>query len=472
MRRLPGPRTSLPTGPAGTPAYLFTTSGSTGEPKIVLGTQEGLSHFVAWQRDTFGIGVGDRSGHLTGAGFDVVLRDLLTPLASGATVCVPPEEVMAPSRVIAWLQTARVTMTHVVPSLADLWLTVSRTPLPHLRLTFFAGEPLKEQLVTRWREVAVAGRVVNLYGPTETTLAKVWDEVTDPVAGVQPVGLPLPGAQIYAFRNDAPCPPGETGEMVIRTPYRTLGYLRDGAPRTTGFTRNPYRPDDPGDLLYHTGDRGRLRPDGRWELLGRIDDQIKINGVRVSCADIEALLGLHPSVRRAVVVPSRDGDTVRLAAMVTPSAGATSWQLRDHLRDHLPDAALPAFIERTDTIPLLPNGKVDRTEVVARSRRRTTGSTESGTTVERTVAQLWQELLNLSGIGPHDDFFALGGHSLLAAEMLLRLRERTGAAPSLADVYEARTVQRLAHVLETAAAPSRIVPVPRRFVAARTGECR
>ena len=173
------------------PAYIFFTSGTTGRPKAVLGRQKGLSHFLLWQREAFGIGPGDRAAQLTGLSFDVMLRDILTPLISGATLVLPDDEDLNPERILRWLVERAITVVHTVPSLAGAWLGAAPNELSAavLRWTFFAGEPLLRQVVERWRDAFPATGVVNLYGPTETTLAKCFFLVPDPPGGdVQPVG--------------------------------------------------------------------------------------------------------------------------------------------------------------------------------------------------------------------------------------------------------------------------------------------
>ncbi|HKH45925.1 MAG TPA: condensation domain-containing protein, partial [Thermoanaerobaculia bacterium] len=174
-------------------AYIFFTSGTTGRPKAVLGRQQGLSHFLTWQREELGIGPDDRAAQLTGLSFDVVLRDILVPLISGAALILPDEADLTPERILPWLAERKITMAHTVPTLASTWLSAAPPGFraEALRWTLFAGEPLLDHVVERWREAFPRDEAVNLYGPTETTLAKCFYRVPDPpVARVQPVGSP------------------------------------------------------------------------------------------------------------------------------------------------------------------------------------------------------------------------------------------------------------------------------------------
>jgi amino acid adenylation domain-containing protein/FkbM family methyltransferase len=304
-------------------AYIFFTSGTTGIPKGTLGNHKGLSHFLTWQRETFGINSQDRAAQLTALSFDVVLRDIFTPLVSGATLCLPLEaEDFAPEDFIPWLAQEKITLLHAVPSLAQFWLAhaAAKVVATDLRWAFFAGEPLSDVLVRRWREVFPEAGVVNLYGPTETTLAKCYYEVpAEPSPGVQPVGRPLPQTQALILnRQDGLCGTGEPGEIVIRTPFRTYGYINATAENQARFVKNFFRADEQ-DLLYRTGDSGRYRLDGSIEILGRIDNQVKIRGVRIEPEEIETALVRHPALREAVVVAREDkpGDK-QLVAYVVP----------------------------------------------------------------------------------------------------------------------------------------------------------
>ena len=293
------------------PAYIFFTSGTTGVPSGVLGWHKGISHFVKWQRETFSIRPRDRVAQLTSFSFDVLLRDLFLPLTSGATLCLPEENDL--SEVPKWLARMGITVLHTVPTLVQVWLKEAALPngLPELRWVFIAGEPLTAALVGNWRKAFPdAGRVVNLYGPTETTMVKCFYVVPqNPEAGIQPIGEPLPQTQILIMRPDGRlCGVSEPGEIVVRTPYRTLGYLDPDERVRAGFAMNPFR-DDVHDLIYHTGDRGRYRPNGLLEILGRLDDQVKIRGVRIEPAEVSAVLAQHPHVHTCTVVPLVDKST-------------------------------------------------------------------------------------------------------------------------------------------------------------------
>jgi amino acid adenylation domain-containing protein len=440
-------------------AYLFFTSGSTGVPKGVLGCHKGLAHFVNWQRETFDIGPSDRSAQLTGLSFDVVLRDIFTPLTSGATLCLPADDaILDPARLLPWIERERITMLHTVPSLAQSWLSDAPpgVSLRDLRLVFFAGEPLTETLVHRWRETwPESAGIVNLYGPTETTLAKCYFRVpATPLPGVQPVGSPLPETQaLILAENDQLCGIGEPGQIVLRTPFRSLGYINASEENRRRFVQNPFR-NDKEDLVYYTGDRGRYRPDGTLDILGRVDHQVKIRGVRIELGELETVLGQHPDVWESVALVREEttGDK-RLVAYVTPKPDhtLTTHGLHSYLKQKLPDAMVPSAFVILDTLPLTPNGKVDRRALPEPDWQRPIleqGYVAPRTPFEETLAGIWAQILGIEQVGIRDDFFVLGGHSLLAAQVMSRLRDTLQIELPLRSLFDTPTIAGLAELAE------------------------
>ncbi|MBA0052853.1 non-ribosomal peptide synthetase [Streptomyces sp. AJS327] len=519
-----------PDAPGG---YVFFTSGTTARPKAVLGRWSGLAHFVHWQRERFTIGPGDRIAQLTGVSFDVVLRELFTPLIAGATLCVPPVDVATRAGgVTGWLRRERITVLHAVPSLAARWLSTAEpppaaaTPAPTApttlgstdvapRLTFFAGEPLTDTLVWRWRQRTGGGRVVNLYGPTETTLAKFWREVTEPVPGVQPVGRPLPGTEVRLV----------DGEVWIRTPHRSHGYLNAPEEQRTRFVPDPGAPylaeaatappappavpgpaaangaasggatadgddDGPhgGPLWYRTGDVGHLGPDGELRLTGRVDFQVKINGNRVEPEGVAAALRAHPAVHDAVVVPRRRADGAPYLACVYAAPDTTGVEeVRQWLAERLPAAQLPSVLRRLAQLPLTANGKVDRAALPLPPDGTEAPHTPSA---PHAPAAPHGTTTPLDGIAPHDatgayepfdaaalevfrrvladptatdeaDFFEYGGTSLDAAVLTVELLTATGRRLELSEVYRLRTPRALATALR-GRAPDQPEPIPHR----------
>ncbi|MEU8971085.1 amino acid adenylation domain-containing protein [Streptomyces monashensis] len=438
-------------------AYVFFTSGTTGEPKPVLGMRRSLDHFVDWERGEFAVGAQDRVAQLTSYSFDAVLRDVFLPLSCGGTVVLPAPGVRDDAlRLLQWLESERITVLHTTPSVLGSLLAVGADAdgvrLTALRLVCLAGEPLLDATVAGLRRLFpdCAAKVVNFYGPTETTMIKSWFEVpAHPAPGVQPVGRPLPGTRMLLLgRAGRPCVPGERGEIVIDTPFGTLGYL---AP-----------PQEPGllDVLpgihgvpYRTGDIGVERPDGTLVAQGRRDGLLKIRGVRVHPAEIEAAALTHPDVAAChVEAVTQDGGT-QLIAFLSPREGASvsTEALRAHLAERLAAPVVPGLLFTVPALPLLPNGKVDRRALLDRSRpaagRR---PAPPSTPTEQALARIWGALLRREDLGVHDDFFEIGGHSLLATVMITRVRKQLDAQLTLRQVLEMPRIVDLARAIDTA----------------------
>jgi amino acid adenylation domain-containing protein/FkbM family methyltransferase/non-ribosomal peptide synthase protein (TIGR01720 family) len=336
------------------PAYIFFTSGTTGVPKGILGVHKGLGHFLTWQRERFAVGPQDRTAQLTGLSFDAVLRDIFLSLASGATLCLPQDaEDLGTEQIMHWLDREQITVLHLVPALGRAWLNgvPLDVSLQTLRWIFFAGEPLLDSLVRQWREAfPKAGKIVNLYGATETTMIKCFYIVPDePLPGVQALGQPLPQTQALILAdNNRLCGIGEPGEIILRTPFRTCGYINAPEESHSRFAKNPFREDD-SDLFYYTGDRGRYRHDGVLEFLGRVDDQVKIRGVRVEPKEVETVLGTHSDISEVAVMTQADkfGEK-QLVAYIVSKKKRSPW-VAGHRRYILPNNMAIVHLNKNET---------------------------------------------------------------------------------------------------------------------------
>ncbi|MEV0255085.1 non-ribosomal peptide synthetase [Streptomyces sp. NPDC050732] len=435
-------------------AYIAFTSGSTGQPKAIVGSHTGLSHFLEWQSREFGIGPHDRFAHLTNLSFDVWFRDALTPLISGATLCVPDERHLDADGVLAFLRHHEITGFHLVPSLAKVWLSAAAqtAPLPAVRLSFFAGEPLDGALVSSWQTLFPDCQVVNLYGPTETTLAQHFHRVPrDPAPGIQPVGRNLPGSRSHVLDDKGElCPDGTAGEIHIAADHPSHGYLVDGR-MVSPFVE--LRIDGERVLAYPTGDLGRRAADGGLEVLGRADDQIKIAGVRIELQEVRSAIQSHPSVRDAFVCAQEDRFTKVVVAVVEGDASAER-ELRDYLGGRLMSVMLPAAFLFLPELPKLPNGKADRkalseaarVHVQERARRaaeeRATAAQEPGArgrSVADRLERIWLDVAG-GGAGPLADreanFFDVGGTSLTIVVLHAELQREFGVRFPLVRLFE------------------------------------
>jgi amino acid adenylation domain-containing protein len=348
-------------------AYVFFTSGSTGTPKGILGSHRSLSHFISWQREAFQIGPSDRVALVAGISFDPVLREVLTPLTVGATVCILPT--LHPHETLDWIISERITICSGTPTFVGIWLASAAQPVTgsSLRFLFLSGEILTDSLVASWRaRVSPPGTIVNLYGPTETTMIRTWHAIeNDPIPGPQPVGIPLPDTQILVVdEEDRLCPPGTPGEVLIRTPYRSHGYINAPEEQRRSFVTNPLG-DDPMDIVYRTRDKGVLDEEGVLTIRGRIDDQIRTQGGFAHPGEVAAHLEAHDKVIAAAVVVTRNGedetDTVAFLATQEP---ITPTDLRQFLADRLLPEEMPSEYHFVPQLPLTVNGKVDRARLL------------------------------------------------------------------------------------------------------------
>ncbi|MFD4790023.1 non-ribosomal peptide synthetase [Streptomyces sp. NPDC058459] len=415
--------------------YLVRSSGSTGRRKMILGDLRSLSQFVAWQRAEFRVSTDDRVAALTNIGFDVVYREIFTTLTSGATLLCPPPN-LPPSRALGWLWETGATILHVVPSLARYWLTAAgpsqadQAHTPRLRATFFAGEPLDAQLVSGWRfRTGERQEVVNFYGPSETTLAKFSHRVPrGPLTGAVPVGQPLPGTSVAITdpHTSTPVPAGSVGEVVIKTAYGSFGYLGDASPKTLAKFRREGRL-----VTFHTGDLGRLGPDGL-VLLGRLDSQLKINGVWINCHSVETELRAHPAVEDAAVLGQRTSRGLRLHAAVVLLEQVDPQLLRGHVLKRLGPPSVPAVLTPVPGLPRLATGKVDRISLrrllkhqeqaaAHRMPPAERGEVSRDQIVER-VAKAAAELLG-TAVEPDHDLVDSGLDLIAAAELCVLLED-------------------------------------------------
>ncbi|GCB43186.1 peptide synthetase [Streptomyces sp. NL15-2K] len=430
-------------------AYIAFTSGSTGKPKAIVGSHTGLSRFLEWQSGEFDIGPQDRFAHLTNLSFDVWFRDALTPLISGATLCIPDERHLDATGVREFLRSEEITGFHLVPSLGKVWMSglTESDPTASVRLSFFAGEPLDGALVSRWQDLFPNCQVVNLYGPTETTLAQHFHRVPHrPAAGIQPVGRNLPQSRSRVLDEDRkPCADGVAGEIHIVAEHPSYGYLVDGR-IVSPFVE--LHLDGERVLAYPTGDLGRRGADGDLEILGRADDQIKIAGVRIELQEVRSAIQSHPSVRDVFVCAQEDRFTKFIVAVVEGDATAER-ELRDYLGGRLMSAMLPSAYLFLPELPKLPNGKIDRKALSETARahvqaraRHAADEGPSGPKARSVADRLERIWLSVAGGGAtsladrESNFFDVGGTSLTIVVLHSEIQSEFGVRFPMVRLFE------------------------------------
>jgi amino acid adenylation domain-containing protein len=477
-------------------ACISFTSGSTGRPKGILQLHRSLSHFLPLQQRVFHLTDNDRYSMLSGLAHDPLQRDIFTPLCLGATTCVPTAEgITAPGWLAAWMQQEHISIATLTPPMLRL-LTQSAPAdieIPSLRWAFIVGDMLTKHDVAALQRLAPSVTCVNLYGTTETQRASgyyiISDErgathessaqpwVAQPTKETIPIGRGLRDAQLLVLnRSQHLAGISELGEICFRSPHLAKGYLADDTLTQERFISNPFT-QAPNDRLYRTGDLGRYRPDGTIDYLGRNDYQVKIRGFRIELGEIEAMLRPHPAVQEVVVIdreisrgnePSSAAsqsstkkqepgvkDKILVAYVVPTQAEADAPALREQLgqflRARLPNYMMPSAYMLLESLPLLPNRKLDRDALPPPILTNANEAAANGiprTTTEELLASLWAEVLGLEQVSIHDNFFEIGGHSLLATQLMAHISSTFNVSLPLRALFEAPTIASFVPLLE------------------------
>jgi amino acid adenylation domain-containing protein len=441
--------------------YIYFTSGSTGKPKGIAGRVKGIDHFIRWEIERLGVGKGTRVSQILPLSFDGSLRDIFVPLCAGGVACMPGgrETLLDATKLVQWVDRERIGIIHCVPSLFRSMLNEinGTVEFRDLKYVLLAGEPLLPSDVCRWHELfGERIQLINLYGTSETTMAKFIYFVTpaDKDRPSIPIGKPMPGARALILdEKGVPCPTGVIGEIYIRTPYRSLGYYKQPEATQEVFVQNPFS-DDPSDIVYKTGDLGRILEDGNYEFLGRKDQQVKVRGIRIELAEIENRLRKHESVADVAVTDHEDeGGDRSLCAYIVPRQEIDVLVLRDYLSAYLPDYMIPSGAVFLDQLPKTISGKVDRRALppprFARIRSRE-GYVAPKTPVQEVLAGIWSRLLGVPMVGLNDNFFQLGGHSLLVTQVISRIRHIFKLELPLQVFFEAPVLGQLAQKIDEA----------------------
>lgn len=405
----------------------------------------------------------DRLLAVTTLSFDISLLELLLPLSVGAQIILArTEQLRDPLALMSLMERHDVTVMQATPSTWRALIDAGWAGRPRLK-ALSGGETLTPNLASRLLERV--GELWNMYGPTETTVWSTCHRVTSADGSRIPIGRPIANTHVLVLDEAMqPCPIGARGEIYIAGDGLAQGYW--GLPDLTAarFITNPNSRDRRTVRMYRTGDRGRWRADGLLEHLGRADAQVKVRGHRIEIGEVEATLARHPNVREAVVAAVAEGaDDVTLVGYLVPRSGTLDIDaVRTHAERWLPRYMLPQLFIELDSIPLLPNGKIDRRRLpsprqAARGRGELLAPRNDH---ERALKEIWAAVLGHDRFGVHDDFFEVGGHSLLAVRVVALIRERLRRHCSVPLLLHHPTIEKLAMALErvdTAPGPLPIV---------------
>ncbi|MFF3898067.1 non-ribosomal peptide synthase/polyketide synthase [Streptomyces sp. NPDC001812] len=442
------------------PAYVIYTSGSTGRPKGVVVCHQGLAAFATMLAQRCAVAPHSRVLQFSSPSFDASVLELCMSLPWGAALVVPPPGPLADEALGRVL--AQHAITHALIPPAAL-ATVPATDLPDFTTLIVGGDATDATLVDRW---APGRRMLNAYGPTESTVVATISEPLVAGAGTAPpIGRAIDGTSVFVL--DAalrPVAPGVAGELYLAGEQLARGYLGRAALTAERFTACPY--GDAGSRMYRTGDLVRWGSDGALEYLGRADDQVKLRGFRIELGEIETALTACAGVGRSVVLVREDrpGDKRLVAYTVpdttpAPDAGA----LRAALAATLPAHMVPSAFVTLDALPLTPNGKLDRKALPAPEHTAAGTGRAPRTPREEVLCALFADTLGVPEVGPDDSFFELGGHSLLATRLTGRIRVALGTELQVRALFETPTPAGLAARLdgETAVARRALRLMPR-----------
>jgi amino acid adenylation domain-containing protein len=445
-------------------AYVIYTSGSTGRPKGVPVSHGSIAEHCLTVQGRYELHSSDKVLQFASLSFDVSLEQILPTLIVGARLVMMSTDLWQPTdfhkKVAEFGLTVLNIPTGYWGELVREWAdVVELVPNIQPRVFIVGGDTMLPEVLDLWQRTPMSTiRLINAYGPTETTITATAFDIGPRLrehSTLQriPIGRPLANREIYILNKygDA-VPVGVPGELHIGGACLARGYLNRADLTAEKFIPNVFS-DKPGARLYKTGDLARYLPDGNIEFFGRMDHQVKIRGFRIELGEIEAVLRQHPAVRETVVLARQDapGEKQLVAYVVAQrEPQPTTAELRGFLKRKLPDYMVPAFFVPLDVLPLMLNGKVDRGALPATERTRPEpgrGFVAPRDALELQLTSLWEEVLGIRPIGVTDNFFELGGHSLAAVRLFAMIEKRLGTKVPLATVFQGATVEHLADIL-------------------------
>jgi amino acid adenylation domain-containing protein len=442
------------------PCYIYFTSGSTGKPKGILGRHSSLTHFIEWEINEFKT-ENFRVSQLTTPTFDPFLRDVFVPLCSGGTVCMPEKTdfLVDPLNLLNWLDAKRIQLVHMVPTLFKMLSAAVEddSRLNALRYILLAGELLRGNNIKHFLKIFKNKiQLVNVYGPTETTLAKFFYKINenDAERNIIPVGNPIPDTEALILDNRMKkTQVGAVGEVYIRTPYMSCGYINDMENTKKVFIPNPLT-GNPDDIIYKTGDLGKRYPSGEIEVVGRIDNQVKIRGIRVELGEIENTILTHPEIIDAAVLSKEDKEAEEqnnfLCLYYVSKQPLDISELKSFLHKTLPDYMIPKYFTRMESFPLTTSGKIDQ-KAFPEPNKEVGEATISGATgeTERNLLDIWCQVLNISLHSLDSNFFEVGGTSLDLIKIHQRIDALYPGKVQIADLFSYPTIIKLAEYIDS-----------------------
>lgn len=434
-------------------AYIFYTSGSTGQPKGVMVEHRNVVNHCRASNRIYGIDSQDRVLQFFSMNFDGSVEELFPAWAAGGTVVLRSDELSSSiSEFERFVEDKNITVVDLPTAYWHEWVRNLRRVPETLRAVIIGGEKVSAELCRIWLQKGGGSvRLFNTYGPTECTVVATVHELTGKVTGEVPIGLPIAGtALVVTDSRQQPVPPGMTGELLIGGEGVARGYFNRPDLTREKFIPNPW---DKG-VLYRTGDQVCRRPDGSIYFMGRVDNQVKIRGFRIEPDEIATVLERHPGISQAVVIARTDqSEQKELAAYYIAEAGfsTTVSELRDFLSADLPEYMVPSAFMELDEFPVAPGGKIDRKALPSPVKAAVSSRDNyvpPETPQQKILAEIWSAVLGMNEIGIYDNFFDLGGHSLLAIQLVERILS-SGMSLTVAQLFQYPTIAQMAETLTT-----------------------
>ncbi len=427
-------------------AYVIYTSGSTGKPKGVVISHASISRHICNIKNYFGIEAGDKILQFSSLNFDASLEQIFTTLISGAALVMRGEKILPPAEFLEFIAKNKLTEINIPPA---YWNIVSKSLENYSRLNFnslkliiVGGDVMNNNSIEKWEKIGNSKtKILNAYGPTETTITSLSFEVLhfENSEKIVPIGKPRSNRRVYILDDKMQLLPiGMIGELYIGGSCNARGYLNRPELTAEKFVPNPYGAD-PGERMYKTGDLVRFLKDGNLEFINRRDNQIKLRGFRIELGEVEAEIQKYEAVKNsAVTVHKMNESEIILVAYYEAKKQLTSSELRSFLAKSLPDYMIPQLFIEVNKMPLTPEGKIIKSELPDPKkyfRESKNIKNRKLSPLEEQVSKIFSEVLRRNSLNANDNFFELGGHSLLAIQVLSRIKEQFNAEIPLQEFF-------------------------------------
>jgi surfactin family lipopeptide synthetase A len=438
-------------------AYVIYTSGSIGKPKGVAVPHRAVTRLVL-NTNYIQLRSSDKIGQSSNVSFDAATLEIWGALLSGARlVGMSTDILLSPQKFLSYLREQEITVLCLITALFNHLAREVPVIFNEMRYVVFGGEAVEPRWVAEILKHGPPQQLLHVYGPTEnTTISSCYlvENVSENASTI-PIGCPISNTQLFVLDKHLQLTPiGVPGELYLGGAGVARGYLNRPQLTAEKFIKNPFN-NDLKNRLYKTGDLVRYLPDGNLEFLGRIDNQVKMRGFRIELGEIETRLAQHPDIQQvAVLAQEKQADDKRLVAYLVPNKSAitpTAISLRQFLKEKLPDYMIPSAFVFLESMPLTPNGKIDRRALFQLSVISYQLSEKTFVAprdvLEWQLAQIWEKVLDVNPVGVQDNFFELGGHSLLAVRLMAEIQQQFGKNLSISILFQGATIEELAKLI-------------------------